>query len=157
MKWQPEPFTKQDIELVLAYNRIRKFEITRKTLGAGAIINVRETLSLDNSLIEYMVLGGVPRDHGGVMKNFEIIGRKYYLKDYEIVSTLVGHNRSFHYNSKTKKFFDRLLKAGRFQQHCILKNKSYHPIAYESFCDYVKFIHEDDRLFEESMRFHDYP
>lgn len=165
MKWQPEPFTKQDMDLVLEYNRIKKFEVKEKDLGAGSFINVRETLSMDNSLAIYVELKGVTRDHGGIMKGHRIIDgsdsspwtQKFedQKKPTMFVGTLVHHNRTFKYNTKTKQFFDRLLKAGRFQQHCILKNKSYHPIAYDAFCDYVEFIHEENRLFEKSMRSYD--
>lgn len=58
-KYIVESFTHQDMSLVLAYNRIRKFEIKKaKDLKHGVIVSVRETLSLRNIYVEVMQLDG---------------------------------------------------------------------------------------------------
>lgn len=61
-----EPFTHQDMSLVEAYGRIRKFEIKKaKDLKHGVIVSVRETLSLRNIYVEVMRLDGKAVRAGG--------------------------------------------------------------------------------------------
>lgn len=54
-----EEFSHQDMDLVMAYNRIRKFEVKKKEdLKHGMYINVRETIALDNIICPIIRLDG---------------------------------------------------------------------------------------------------
>lgn len=58
-KYQVEAFTHQDMSLVEAYGRIRKFEAKNKEdLKHGMYINVRETIALDNIICPIIRLDG---------------------------------------------------------------------------------------------------
>lgn len=64
-KYIVEPFTHQDMSLVLAYNRIRKFEIKKKEdLKHGVYVNVRETIALRNIYCPVIRLDGRYMDDG---------------------------------------------------------------------------------------------
>jgi hypothetical protein len=60
--YECEPFGSQDIELVLAFNKVKKFMIKDpKDLKAGQLfINVRETLALDNIMVVPVWVDGKP-------------------------------------------------------------------------------------------------
>ena len=54
-----EEFSHQDMDLVMAYNRIRKFEIKKKEdLKHGVYVNVRETIALCNIYCPIIRLDG---------------------------------------------------------------------------------------------------
>lgn len=54
-----EEFSHQDMDLVMAYNRIRKFEVKKKEdLKHGMYINVRETIALGNIICPIIRLDG---------------------------------------------------------------------------------------------------
>ena len=60
--YQCEPFSHQDVGLLMAFNRVKKFLIKDpRDLKAGQLVlNVRETLSLRNSIIVPMWIDGKP-------------------------------------------------------------------------------------------------
>lgn len=138
-------FSKQDMELVSAYRRIQKFRIkTPSQLAAGWIVNIRNTPALGNAYIEPMLLIGKPfysdeplfgkRSSYDLKVNRKNCVARLYLKDelgQEFVGTLIDYNQSYKYNSKVKHFCDLLLKADRFQQYCILKNKQYTQLNFD--------------------------
>lgn len=139
-------FSKQDMELVRAYQRIQKFRIkTPSQLAAGWIVNIRNTQSLRNAMVEPMLLIGKPfysyEPLFGKRSSFDLtVNRKHcdarlYLKDkfsQEFVGTLIDYNQSYKYNSKVKNFCDLLLKADRFQQYCILENNQYTQLNFDN-------------------------
>ena len=52
-------FGKQDVELLLAYHRVKRFQIkNEKDLRDGTVVNVRETIALKNCLIAVIRLHG---------------------------------------------------------------------------------------------------
>lgn len=135
-------FTEQDMELVSAYRRIQKFRIKSvKQLKAGWIANVRETISLENAFIQkYLVVGKPYRCEsltnsleGTVLKvkvcpNVELLKGRYICETFpsdEYINTLIEHNQGYKMNSKVQHFLDLLLKADRFQQHCVLNGAAY--------------------------------
>lgn len=60
--YQCEPFSQQDVDLVMAFNRVKKFLIKDpRDLKAGQlVINVRETLSLKDIMIALMWIDSKP-------------------------------------------------------------------------------------------------
>ena len=155
--WTPEAFTKEDITLRLAYNRIKRFEIKKvKDLTHGVYVNVRETLSLDNVLIETYKLNGKPNKNNSIntfcFDSTYCLSGYYTDKPYKetmFVGTLIGYNRGFRYNTKVVQFMKRLKTAGRFEQHCILNDLPYTKKVYDMFCSQVQYRHErDSELFQ---------
>lgn len=149
-------FGKEDVQLTVEFNRIKRFELKAKDLRAGRVLNVRATTQLDNMLVEVFDLRGRPwvevnkyktpglsttrclkYTHGPQRKFLD--GKR----DSIHVSTLVGYNRSFRYNTKTIVFFEKLKNASRFQQWCLLRNK---PFTKDTYDDYIAMLD-----FEESF------
>lgn len=135
-------FTKQDQELSNAYRRIQKFRIkSAKQLKAGWMANVRETISLENAFVDkYLVVGkpfrcesltnGLERTvlKMKVCPKVELLKGRHISETFpsdEYVDTLISHNQGYKLNSKVQYFLDLLLKADRFQQHCILNGAAY--------------------------------
>lgn len=91
-RYKYEEFTHQDIDLLMAYNAIKRFKITKeKDLKAGLYVNVRETLSLDNILVITLWLDGKPSKIKGIGMRFSNArsinnGRGLYHNDHRLFS-----------------------------------------------------------------------
>ena len=118
-KYIVEPFTHQDMSLVLAYNRIRKFEIKKaKDLKHGVVINVRETLALNNMLIEIVRLDAKAVKTGGSYRCMKFARASSVFPASE---TIVDHfNRSCIYavhgigQTLHKRGADKKVKSSRY-------------------------------------------
>lgn len=134
-------FEVQDQELLAAYRRAQKFRIKDHTqLKHGWMINIRETGSLSNCLVEKFLIVGKPwkdkdfpsetRKPWQVEVSLEAEKKKCrYIsqenKVLEYISTLCTHNHGYRHNSKVQQFVELLIRSDRFQQHCVLNNRPY--------------------------------
>jgi len=169
-RYKYEEFTHQDIDLLMAYNKIKRFKITKeKDLKAGLYVNVRETLSLDNILVDTLWLDGKPSMKRGIGMRFSNArstssGRGSYHNTYRLfsfgstdvshigrkkrvkrmgggayVGTLIEYNICFRDNSAVVEFVKMLKKAPRFQQHCIINELPYTLETYDNYAEEVSF------------------
>lgn len=176
--WDFPEFTHQDMDLVMAYLRVKKHRISKASdLKAGLIVNVRDTVMLNNCLVEVLMLKGYamksdgrstssmrfhnvrtccnkPSRLGGDSNslwsvNGPIVTKKQMKKAMggAYVSSLICDWMTFHYNADVMQFIRKLEKADRFQQHCIIKNKAYTKDNYDAWIVSV----ESDREFDEFM------
>ena len=153
----PSPAAFYDLQE--AYRKIKRFQITnRQDLKAGLYVNVRNTLALDNSLVVYIQVNGVPtkRVVGGyqsyVFRSALEIRRTndpvsdfnpYALRTHRngreyggaFVNTLIEHNIAFKHNAKVINFVNRLQAAPRFHQYCIIAGAPFNFDTFDRFHD----------------------
>lgn len=68
--WDFPEFTHQDMDLFLAYQRVKKHRINKASdLKAGLVVNVRDTVMLDNCLVEVLMLKGYAMKTTGSLKS----------------------------------------------------------------------------------------
>lgn len=178
--WEFPEFTQQDVNLLVAYNRVKKFRVTKpEQLKAGIFVEVRDTTAFDNCLVEVVKLNGYAMMSSGsypLMRFHNTITFREKRSTYNdnasslwripeqgswkqrqkralggiYVSSLVGYWMTFHYNAKVKEFIELLKKADRFQQHCIIKGVEYTEDNYATW----KMRIEMDRDYDDYIENH---
>ena len=144
---QTVTFTHQDQDLLEAYHRVKRFQIKNTKDLKGLIVNVRPTCMLENCLVAVYSLCGKPKKTrwGAFVfeKTIELTpsnykGYKYKTqKERQYVGTLIHDNISFRYNSKVLAFIEKLTKADRFQQECVLRNIEYTEMNFYEYRDKI--------------------
>ena len=165
--WDFPKFTFQDQNLLEAYHRVMKFQLTKPCdVKAGIVVNVRDTYMLQNCLVETVVLKGYAmKDSSGVMKfhDAEVCRKLSHFHNSAAlwttqhnlpikskaqkkeaiggvgVDSLIKRWMSFNYNAKVIEFTKLLEKADRFQQHCIIKGKPYNEQTYQNWVEMVDY------------------
>ncbi|WP_396190399.1 hypothetical protein [Flavobacterium sp.] len=156
---QTVTFTHQDQDLLEAYHRVKRFQIKNMKDLKGLIVNVRATYMLENCFVGVYSLCGKPRKMpSGLGKESRFFAFEKYTQlspnnvrgrvtaksgNFLSVGTLIGYNISFKHNSKVLAFVEKLKKADRFQQECILKNKEYTEL---NFYEYNYVILNEARI-----------
>lgn len=154
-------FTHQDQDLLEAYHKVKRFQITDMKDLRGLVINVRETSGLRNILTETLMLHGVPSRS----KNKYDSDRPYIFETSisllepensfrypgtpgpAYINTMINYNIAFKFNAKVKAFIKLLEKADRFQQRCIIHNLPYTEENFKRYEYVIKSDMELDRSF----------
>lgn len=179
--WEFPEFTQQDVDLLIAYNRVKKFRVTKpEQLKAGIFVEVRNTPAFDNCLVEVVKLNGYAmmtsgsypsmRFHNAV--TFCEKGSTYKDNSSKLwrvpkhgswkqrqkaadggiyVTSLVGHWMTFRYNAKIMEFIELLKKADRFQQYCIIRGVEYTEDNYTSWKMGIEIDRNYDDYIQESL------
>ena len=138
---KPQTATVQDMDLILAHNRIKKFQVkSLKDLKAGYYIDIRVSLYYIDIYSTVIKLCGKPNkrnifnslrfDHAYRISDLKSNDsyRAVYFSDY-----LLGSNNLFKYNSKVKDFVKLLRIKSAFQCYCIFNNKPYNKKTHRDF------------------------
>lgn len=179
--WEFPEFNQQNVDLLVAYNRVKKFRVTKlEQLKAGVFVEVRDTPAFDNCLVEVVQLNGYPMissgKHGSMRFHntitFREKGSTYKDNASKLwrvpehgtwkqrqkaadggvyVSSLIYQWMTFHYNTKVMQFIELFKKADRFQQHCIIKRVEYTENNYLDWKLQIEMDRDYDDHFQESL------